>query len=71
MGFTHQTNHSGDENPELSTQHMATFPREHPVEPETEIGAACFEPSTALFLQDPLNQDTHDPARHYLAPLGQ
>jgi len=40
------------------------------VEPETEIGAACFEPSTALLLQNPLNHDTYDPGKALSRPIG-
>jgi len=69
-GLIHNTNHIGDASSEPPTQHMATFPREHPVEPETEIGAACFEPSTALLLQDPLNHDTYDPGKTLSRPIG-
>jgi len=39
---------------------MAMLLREHPVEQETETGAAFFEPNTALLLQDPLNYVTYD-----------
>jgi len=47
-GPIHNTSHIGDASSEPPTQHKATTSKEHPVEPETEIGAACFEPSTAL-----------------------
>jgi len=68
---THNMNqHIGDAGPEPPTQHKGTTSREHPAEPETEIGAACFEPGTALLLQDPLNQDTYDPDQALSRPIG-
>jgi len=70
LGATHNTNHIGNARSEPPTQHMTTFPREDHMESETEIGAACFEPSTALLLQDPLNQDTYDPGQALSRPIG-
>jgi len=69
-GQIHKTNNFGDASSEPPTQHMATLPREHPVEPETEIWAACFEPNTALLLQDPLNHDTYDPGKKLSRSIG-
>jgi hypothetical protein len=70
-GPTHNINqHMGEEWPEPPTQHRGTTSREHPAEPETEIGAACFEPGTALLLQNPLNQDTYDPDQALSRPIG-
>jgi len=70
-GLIHKTNLFGDASSEPPTQHMATLPREHPVEPATGIGAACFEPNTALLLQDPLNHDdTYDPGETLSRPIG-
>ena len=61
-GPTHNTHqYVGEEWPEPPTQHEGTESREHPAEPGTETGAACFEPGTALLLQNPLDQDTYDP----------
>ena len=70
-GPTHNLNHHiGDTGPEPPTQHKPTTSREHTEEPETEIGSVCFEPSTALLLQDPLNQDTYDPGQALSRPIG-
>jgi hypothetical protein len=63
-------NHIGNASSEPPTQHKGITSREHPAEPETEIGAACFEPSTALLLQDPLNHDTYDPGQALSRPIG-
>ena len=70
LGSTYNTNHIGSVSSEPLTQYMTTVPREDPVEMETEIGTACFEPSTALLLQDPLNQDTYDPCQALSRPIG-
>ena len=70
LGFTHNTNYIGSVSSEPSTQYMTTDPREEPGESETEIGAACFEPSTTLLLQDPLKQDTYDPGQALSRPIG-
>jgi len=51
---------------EPPTQHKATLPEE----PGTEIRAACFEPHTALLLQDPLNHNTYDPGETLSRPIG-
>ena len=69
-GVIHKTNHFGDASSESPTQYKATLPREHPVEPATGIGAACFEPNTALLLQDPLNHDTYDPGKTLSRSIG-
>jgi len=69
-GLFHKTNLFGDASTEPPTQHIATLPEEHPVEPGTEIWAACFEPNTALLLQDPLNHDTYDPGETLSRPIG-
>jgi len=64
------TQHTGKVGLEPPTPHKDTTSREHPAEPETEIGAACFEPGTALLLQNPLNQDTYDPDQALSRPIG-
>ena len=61
-GLTHNTHrHAGEVWPEPPTQHDGTESRDHVAEPGSEIGAAGFEPGTALLLQNPLDQDTYDP----------
>ena len=70
LGLIHKTNHIGDASSGPPTHHMAMLPREHPVEPKTERGAACFEPNTALLLQDPLNHDTYDPGKVLSRSIG-
>ena len=70
LGFTQNANRIGSASSEPSTQYISTVPREDPGESETEIGAACFEPSTTLLLQDPLNQDTYDPGQALSRPIG-
>jgi len=62
--------HTGKAGLEPPTPHKDTTSREHPAEPETEIGAACFKPGTALLLQNPLNQDTYDPDQALSRPMG-
>jgi len=49
---------------------MAMLPREYPVELAIEFWAACFEPNTALLLQDPLNHDTYDPGKTLSRSIG-
>jgi len=66
----HKTNHLGDASSEPPTQHMAMLPREHPVDLATETGAPCFEPNTALLLQDPLNHVTYDPGKTLSRSIG-
>jgi len=66
----HKTNHFGEARPEPPTQRRAKSPREHPVEQETDIGAACFEPNTSLLLQDPLNHATYDPGKTLSRSIG-
>jgi len=63
--------HTGEEWTEPPTQQDSTEPREHVAELGTKIGAACFEPSTALHLQNPLNHDTYDPDQALFRPIGQ
>jgi len=71
IGIQNRENHTGPiHSPELPTQHKATLPEEQPLEPESEIGAACIEPHTALLLQDPLNHDTYDPRKTLSRPIG-
>ena len=49
---------------------MAMLPKEQPAELETEIGAACLGPNTALLLQDPLNHSTYDPRKTLSRSIG-
>jgi len=71
IGIQNRDNHMGPtHSPDLPIQHKAMLPEEHPLEPETEIGAACFEPHTALLLQDPWNHDTYDPGKALSRPIG-
>jgi len=60
----------GDASSEPPTQHMAMLPRERPVHLFTYLWAACFEPNTALLLQDPLNHDTYDPGKTLSRSIG-
>jgi len=72
IGIQNRDNHMGlTHSPDLPIQHKAMLPEEHPLEPESEIGAACFEPHTALLLQDPLNHDTYDPGKALSRPIGE
>jgi len=66
VGIQNREIHTGPiHSSELPAQHIATLPEE----PGTEIGAACFEPHTALLLQDPLNHDTYDPGETLSRPI--
>jgi len=49
---------------------MGMLPRELPAELETEVGAACFGPNTALLIQNPLNLATHVPVETLTRPIG-
>jgi len=51
----------GEDGIEPPFQHDSTESRDHPAEWEFKTGAACFEPSTALLLQNPMDQETYDP----------
>ena len=70
-GPTHNTHqHAGEEWTEPPTQYDGTESRDHVVELGSETGAACFEPGTALLLQNPLDQDTYDPDQALSRPIG-
>ena len=46
-------------------------PRDHAGEGGTQTGSACFEPDTALLLQNPLDHDTYDPDQELSRPIRQ
>jgi len=62
---------------QFSDQQGRIEPREHVAGLDaetrhlTKIGVACFEPGTALLLQNPLNHDTYDPDQALSRPIGQ
>jgi len=62
---TQPLNPARDRSSKLTTQLKASLPEDL----GTEIGAACFEPHTALLLQDPLNHDTYDPGETLSRPI--
>ena len=71
IGIQNRDNHMGPtHSPDLPIQHIVILPEKHPLEPEAEMGADCFEPHTALLLQDPLNHDTYDPGKALSRPIG-
>jgi len=53
------------------SQHDSTKSRDHAAECGAQTGAACFEPGTALLLQNPLDQDTSDPDQALSRPIDQ
>jgi len=72
IGIQNRDNHMGPtHSPDLPIQHIVILPEKHPQKPESEIGAACFGPHTALLLQDPLNHDTYDPGKALSRPIGE
>jgi len=51
--------------------HDSTDTRDHAAEWGVQAGAACFEPDTALLLQNPLDQDTYNPDQALSRPIDQ
>jgi len=67
--LTHNTHQYAEKEwTEPQTQHKSTESRNQVAEPGFTIGAACFEPGTALLLQNPLDQDTQTLTKHFLDP---
>jgi len=66
IGIQNKETHMGPFHSSKLPNHIGMLPEELGM----EIGAACFEPHTALLLQDPLNHDTYDPGETLSRPIG-
>jgi len=64
------TQTGSDAIPLFPHQYIGMVPKTPLVELETENGAACFGPNTALLIQDPLNWTTHAPVETLTRPIG-
>ena len=66
---THQNRGTEESTP--PSRHEGFDTRDHAAEWGIQTGPACFEPDTALLLQNPLDQDTYDPDQALSRPIGQ